>query len=112
MKRNLELTKGLVFSQRVMLALINKGLSRHKAYELVQRNAMKAWQGRRTFLSLLKSDTGITTTLPIAEIEPLFDYQYYLRYVDDIFRRLGLTESQWKKKAAISKPMSLAPGSL
>ena len=112
MKRNLELTKGLVFSQRVMLALINKGLSRHKAYELVQRNAMKAWQGRKTFLSLLKSDTEITATLPIAEIEPLFDYQYYLRYVDDIFQRLGLTESQWKKKAAISKPTTLAPGSL
>ena len=112
MKRNLELTKGLVFSQRVMLALINKGLSRHKSYELVQRNAMKAWQGRKTFLSLLKSDAEITATLPIPEIEPLFDYQYYLRYVDDIFQRLGLTESQWKKKAAISKPTTLAPGSL
>ena len=112
MKRNLGLTKGLVFSQRVMLALINKGLSRHKAYELVQRNAMKAWQGRKTFLSLLKSDAEITATLPIPEIEPLFDYQYYLRYVDEIFQRLGLTESQWKKKASIYKPTTLAPGSL
>lgn len=56
MKQNLELTKGLVFSQRVMLALIDKGLSRQKAYEIVQRNAMKSWEGNRKFLSLLKAD--------------------------------------------------------
>ena len=60
MKKNLELTRGLVFSQRVMLALIEKGLSRQKAYELVQRNAMKAWQGNRTFLALLKADAEVT----------------------------------------------------
>ncbi|HEX78598.1 MAG TPA: adenylosuccinate lyase [Dehalococcoidia bacterium] len=112
MKRNMEKTKGLVFSQRVMLALINKGLSRYKAYELVQRNAMKAWQGRKTFLNLLKNDSEITASLPPAEIEALFDYQYYLRYVDEIFQRLGLTGSQWKKKATASKPTTLAPGSL
>ncbi len=98
MKRNLELTKGLVFSQRVMLALIEKGLSRQRAYELVQRNAMKSWRTGRTFLNLLKSEKEVTSCLPPGELEKLFDYQYYLRYVDDIFHRLGLTENQWKGK--------------
>jgi len=109
MKQNIELTKGLVFSQRVMLALIDKGLSRQKAYELVQRNAMKAWKGNKKFLSLLKADPEVTAILPQAELEPLFDYQYYLRYIDDIFARLGLTEAQWKKKPGIAEPTELAP---
>lgn len=98
MKHNLELTKGLVFSQRVMLSLIDKGLSRKKAYELVQRNAMKSWRTGRNFLSLLKTDKEVTAILPAGALEKLFDYQYYLRYVDDIFHRLGLTENQWKGK--------------
>ena len=96
MMHNLELTKGLVFSQRVMLALIDKGLSRQDAYEMVQRNAMKSWRTGRNFLTLLKSDAAVIEALPARELEKLFDYQYYLRYVDDIFHRLGLTESQWK----------------
>ena len=96
MKQNLELTKGLIFSQRVMLALIDKGLSRQKAYQLVQRNAMKAWKGNKSLLTLLKADPEVTATLPQSELEPLFDYQYYLRYIDDIFERLGLTKTQWK----------------
>jgi len=109
MKRNIELTKGLIFSQRVMLALIDKGLSRQKAYQLVQRNAMKAWRGKRNFLSLLKADPEVTATLPQGELEPLFDEQYYLRYIDDIFKRLGLTEKQWKEKAGVTEPAKLAP---
>jgi len=109
MKRNIKLTKGLVFSQRVMLALIDKGLSRQKAYELVQRNAMKAWRGNKNFLSLLKADSEVTATLPQGELEPLFDEQYYLRYVNEIFERLGLTETQWKEKPSIAKPGDLAP---
>jgi adenylosuccinate lyase len=110
MKKNLELTKGLVFSQRVMLALIDKGLSRQKAYELVQRNAMKAWEGNKGFLNLLKTDSEVTATMPQEELEPLFDYQYYLRYVDDIFERLDLTKAQWK--GSIAKPTELAPRAL
>ncbi|MBI2980650.1 MAG: adenylosuccinate lyase [Chloroflexi bacterium] len=109
MKRNLGLTKGLIFSQRVMLALIEKGLSRQKAYELVQRSAMKTWKGNRTFLSLLKADAEVTASLPAAELEKLFDYQYYLRYIDEIFRRLGLTEAQWKDKLGGVEPDELAP---
>ena len=109
MKRNIGLTKGLIFSQRVMLALIDKGLSRQKAYELVQRNAMKAWQGNKNFLSLLKADPEVTATLPPEELEPLFDEQYYLRYIDEIFKRLGLTEAQWKESPGIAEPTELTP---
>ncbi len=91
MKENIELTQGLIFSQRVMLALIDKGLSRQKAYEIVQRNSMKAWRERRSFLSLLESDAEATAHLSQAELRSLFDYGYYLKHVDQIFQRLGLT---------------------
>ncbi len=109
MKRNMELTKGLIFSQRVMLALIDKGLSRQKAYELVQRNAMKSWKGNKKFLSLLKADPEVTASLPQGELEPLFDEQYYLRYMDEIFQRLGLTEAQRKEKSGRAESSELAP---
>ncbi len=90
MKENLEITRGLVFSQRVLLALIDRGLTRQQAYQLVQRNAMKAWKERADFLGLLKADREVAATLPPAEVEVLFDYQYYLRHVDRIYQRLGL----------------------
>ena len=112
MKKNLELTKGLVFSQRVMLALIDKGLSRQQAYKLVQRNAMKSWQGNKDYLKLLKADREITSLLPPSELEAIFDYNFYLRYVDEIFKRLGLTEAQWKRKFISANPARLAPGSI
>jgi adenylosuccinate lyase len=112
MRKNLELTKGLVFSQRIMLALIDKGLSRQEAYRLVQRIAMKTWKINRNFLTLLKADDEITAILPPSELELLFNYQYYLRYVDEIFRRLGLTEAQWKKKTTTTKLTGLAPGAI
>ena len=107
MKKNIGLTKGLIFSQRVMLALIDKGLSRQKAYELVQRNAMKAWKGNKEFLNLLKADSEVIAVIPQSDLESLFDYQYYLRYVDDIFERLGLTKAQWK--GSLAEPTELAP---
>jgi adenylosuccinate lyase len=109
MKRNLELTKGLIFSQRVMLALIDKGLSRQEAYELVQHNAIEAWKGNRNFLSLLKADPEVTASLPPGELEPLFDYKYHLRYIDDVFQRVGLTEAQWKETLSRVEPGELAP---
>ncbi|MFH1382967.1 MAG: adenylosuccinate lyase [Chloroflexota bacterium] len=112
MQRNLELTKGLIYSQRVMLALIDKGLSRQKAYELVQRNAMKAWRGNKKFLTLLKADPEVAATLPTATLEGLFDYQYCLRHVDEIFRRLGLTQSQWKEKYLKTSWVDLKPRTL
>ena len=110
MKKNIELTKGLVFSQRVMLALIDKGLSRQRAYELVQRNAMKSWKGNKNFLNLLKADPEVAEILPQPELGSLFDYQYYLRHIDEIFERLGLTKAQWK--SAISESTSLEPRAL
>jgi adenylosuccinate lyase len=110
MKRNLGLTKGLIFSQRVMLALIDKGFSRQKAYELVQRNAMKVWKGRRNFLTQLENDSEITAKVTVNELESLFDYNYYLRYVDEIFKRLGLTETQWQgTRSESAKSINIAP---
>jgi len=90
MKRNLGVTKGLVFSQRVMIALIDKGLSRQQAYEIVQRNAMKAWQGRISFLDLLSKDAELKKHLSKKELEGIFDYNFFLRHVDEIFQRLKL----------------------
>ncbi len=109
MKKNVELTRGLVFSQRIMLALIDKGLSRQKAYELVQRNAMKSWEGNKNFLNLLKDDAEVAAHLPPETLATLADYKYYLRYVDEIFERLGLTEGQWKIKPGKATPEKLAP---
>lgn len=103
MKQNLEMTRGLVFSQRVMMALIEKGLSRQKAYELVQRNAMKAWKNNRSFLTLLKRDASIMEAITTRELEAVFDYQYYLGHVNEVFNRLGLTEAQWRGDQSVKK---------
>jgi len=102
MQRNLELTQGLVFSQNVMLALVGKGLSRQKAYELTQRNAMQAWKTRTPFLNLLKSDKEVIKHVSASELNAIFDYGRFLRHVDTIFKRLGLlkkgTTKPTKKK--------------
>ena len=90
MKENLELTQGLVFSQRVMIALIEKGLSREQAYRMVQRNAMQSWKERRSFLDLLKGDAEVAKHLAGPELESIFDYGYFLGHVDEIFERVGL----------------------
>ncbi|MFQ5934642.1 MAG: adenylosuccinate lyase, partial [Dehalococcoidia bacterium] len=90
MKRNLELTRGLVFSQRVLTSLIEKGLSRNEAYQIVQTNAMKAWKEEADFRELLKSDLKVSQHLSPQELESLFDYRFYIRYVDDVFKRLAL----------------------
>ncbi|HEX7475782.1 MAG TPA: adenylosuccinate lyase [Dehalococcoidales bacterium] len=100
MKKNLEMTKGLVFSQRVMLALIDKGLSRQEAYKLVQQNATKAWSGNRNFMTLLKHDSAVMAAIKPKELEEIFDYQYYLGHINEIFNRLGLTGAQWRDKSA------------
>lgn len=92
MRRNLELTRGLIFSQKVLLALINTGLSREEAYKIVQVNAMKVWQEGEDFLTLLKGDNRVNERLDASKIDSLFDYDYYIRHVDTIFQRLGLVE--------------------
>ena len=90
MKENLEITQGLIFSQRVMLALIEKGLSREKAYKMVQRNSLKAWKERVSFLDLLLKDEDVSKQLKKSELKAIFDYGYFLRYTDEVFQRVGL----------------------
>jgi len=98
MKRNIELTQGIIFSQRVLLALISKGLPREKAYRIVQDSAMEAWEKKQSFLSLLEADKRIAARLDKKELNSLFDYDYYLRHVDEVFERLGLTKTRREKK--------------
>ncbi len=90
MRRNLELTAGLVFSEAVLLALVEKGLSREEAYGLVQRQAMRAWEEREPFKSLLLADPQILRYLSPDEIENCLDLGYHLRHLDEIFARIGL----------------------
>src|SRR6187455_209800 len=88
MQKNLDRLGGLVHSQRVLLALTQKGASREDAYKLVQRNAMPVWRGEGDFLQLLKKDTEVKKYLTDAEIEEQFDLGYHLKHVDTIFKRV------------------------
>lgn len=89
MRRNLERTGGLVFSQRVLLALVEKGLTREESYQVVQRNAMECWQTGKPFKELLLGDADIIERFTPAEIDALFDYGYFLQHVDEIYERFG-----------------------
>ena len=88
MLENLQLTRGLVFSGQLLLALTQKGVSRERAYEWVQRNAMKVWDRSENFKELLQQDPDINRHLSAAEIEGAFGYDSYLRNVDTIFDRV------------------------
>ncbi|MBX6427172.1 MAG: adenylosuccinate lyase [Variibacter sp.] len=88
MKKNLDRLGGLVHSQRVLLALTQKGVSREDAYAMVQRNAMKVWRGEGDFLTFLKNDPDVRAKLSDAEIEAQFDLAYHLKQVDTIFARV------------------------
>ena len=88
MQKNLDRLGGLVHSQRVLLALTQKGASREDAYKLVQRNAMKVWRGEGDFLQLLKADPEVSKHLTDAELEEQFDLGYHLKHVDTIFERV------------------------
>ena len=88
MQRNLDRLGGLVHSQRVLLALTQKGASREDAYTLVQRNAMPVWRGEGRFLDLLKADADVTALLDAAGLEALFDLRHHLKHVDTIFARV------------------------
>ena len=90
MAENLETSYGLVYSQRVLLKLTEGGLPRQRAYEIVQRNAMRAWRERRAFLELLAADAEVTDRLSPDDLKACFDPAWYLRHVDTIFRRVGL----------------------
>ncbi len=92
MKLNLEKTLGLTFSQRLMLALVEKGLRREEAYELAQRNAMTAWEKKTDYRKLVTADQEISKYLSEEEMERIFDWQAYLKNIDQIFKRNGLSE--------------------
>ncbi|EGC1360107.1 adenylosuccinate lyase [Listeria monocytogenes] len=90
MKRNMDRTLGLIYSQRVLLALIDKGLAREAAYDVVQPRAMEAWEKQVPFRELVEQDAIITENFSADEIADCFDYNYHLKNVDLIFDRLGL----------------------
>lgn len=90
MKKNMDRTLGLIYSQRVLLALIDTGMTREEAYDLVQPKAMEAWEKQVPFRSLIEADEVITSRLTKDQIADCFDYNYHLKHVDTIFRRLGL----------------------
>jgi adenylosuccinate lyase len=88
MRKNLDRLGGLVHSQRVLLALTQKGIAREEAYRIVQHSAMKVWRGEGDFLTLLKNDPRVTAKLSAKEIEDNFDLGYHFKHVDTIFRRV------------------------
>lgn len=90
MKRNMDSTLGLIYSQRVLLALIDKGLARETAYDTVQPLAMKAWESQTAFRTFVDADEKITSLLTKEDLDDCFDYNYHIQHVDLIFNRLGL----------------------
>lgn len=90
MRRNMQVTHGLVFSQRVLLELIERGMTREQAYDLVQMHAMEAWETGSDFLELLLRDREIGRVLPENDLRACFDLSYHLTGVDKVFARLGL----------------------
>ena len=90
MKRNMDRTLGLIYSQRVLLALIDTGMAREEAYDTVQPKAMEAWEKQVPFRQLVEAEENITSRLSPEQIADCFDYNYHLKNVDFIFERLGL----------------------
>jgi len=93
MLENINKVVGLIFSQRVMLALVEKGISRETAYFWTQRNALKAWESKEPFQALVLQDADIRSYLSEDEIAELFDYSYHTKHVDTIFKRVGILEA-------------------
>ena len=98
MMENIESSLGLVFSQRVLLALVDKGLPREDAYKVVQSNASRSWEEKKDFRDLLRADEKTSEHFSSSELDELFDYGYYTRYVDQTFARLGLIKNPARKK--------------
>jgi adenylosuccinate lyase len=90
MMANVESTRGLVFSQRIMLELVEKGMSRDDAYSLLQAHAATSWENGADFRDLVRQDETVRRHLPSADLDALFDYGYYTRHVDALFARVGL----------------------
>ncbi len=94
MRENMERSQGLIFSQRVLLGLIEAGMSREQAYDLVQAAAMRAWQEQRPFRGILEGLSAVTERLTSSDLDECFDPTHHLRHVDLIFERLGLDEEE------------------
>ena len=87
MKKNLDITNGIFFSQRILIELTNAGFTREKAYKIVQKNAMNAWKQNSSFLSNILSDKKITNKIPVNKIKKLFDFSYHTKKINIIFNR-------------------------
>ena len=90
MMKNVELTNGLVFSQRVLLALIESGLRRERAYEIIQNCAMESWDNGSDFRKLIFDENDVMESLDKSVRDSIFDYNYYTKHVDETFARLGI----------------------
>jgi adenylosuccinate lyase len=104
MAKNLDRLGGLVHSQRVLLALTQKGMSREASYAAVQRNAMRVWRGEGNFLDFLQADPEIT--LSDAELAELFDLAYHFKHVDTVFARVFGEQAEAKQ----SRPSTISAG--
>ena len=93
MMQNLESTRGLVFSPRVMLLLVEYGVDRDDAYDVVQRNSMKSWDEELDFRELVKTDPVVSEKVSAEVLDGLFDYNFYLGHVDHIYSRVGISEA-------------------
>jgi adenylosuccinate lyase len=93
MMYNLESTRGLVFSPRVMLLLVEQGVDRDDAYDAVQRNSMRSWDEELDFRELIKTDPIVSSKVSARELDDLFEYGFYLNHVDHIYSRVGISEA-------------------
>ena len=87
MKKNLDITNGIFFSQRILLELTNVGFTREQSYKIVQKNAMQAWKENSSFYNKIVSDKKITNKIPVNKLKKLFDFSYHTKKIDIIFRR-------------------------
>ena len=87
MKKNLEITNGVFFSQRILLELTNSGFSRENAYKIVQKNAMRAWKENLSFSEIILADKKITNKIPVNKLKKLFDFSYHTKKINIIFKR-------------------------
>jgi hypothetical protein len=100
MRENLDMTRGALFSQAVLTALIEAGLGRDEAYRIVQRNAQRAWDDRRSFRALLEEEPEVASRIDSAALGELFDYRRFLRHLPTVFERLDELEAKAELEVA------------
>ncbi len=101
MKENIDRTHGLIFSQKIMLALVDKGLSREEAYEVAQSNALEAWEKCCSYQELLAADSRVTELLSKAKLAGIFDYKSFIKEIDYIYQRIGLGEGDTQTQQGV-----------